>query len=505
MLVSYKWLNSYVDLSDVTPEELAEKITRSGIEVDDIEKKSAQLKKIVVGHVLECVDHPNSDHLHICQVDIGEGEPVQIICGAPNIAAGQKVIVAKHGARVAGNMKIKKGKIRGEVSNGMICSLQELGMEGKVVPKEYAEGIYVLPDDAEPGSDALALLNLDDAILELDLTPNRADCMSMLGVAYETAAILNKEVKLPEINQAPVSEKASDYIEVKVENPEDTPLYSAKVIKNVKIGPSPLWIQTRLMNAGIRPHNNVVDITNFILLEYGQPLHAFDYDRLGSKEILVRRAKQGEKIVTLDGTERELLPEHLVITNGKEPVALAGVMGGLDSEVVDETTTVLLESALFDSRLIRRSSKDHGLRSEASSRYEKGIDVNRVIEASERAAQLMAELAGGEVLEGIVTVDNRKTEPVTVSVELRKVNEFLGTELTQANLEDVFTRLKFPYTVEGDAFHVTVPSRRWDISIKEDLYEEIARIYGYDNIPKTLPAGMQTVGRLTPEQRKTNY
>ena len=367
---------------------------------------------------LTCVDHPNSDHLHICQVDIGEEEPVQIICGAPNVASGQKVIVAKPGARIVGNVKIKKGKIRGEVSNGMICSLQELGIEGKVVPKEYSEGIYVLPEDSKPGSDALELLNLDDAVLELDLTPNRADCMSMIGVAYETAAILNKKVNLPEINSTASSEKASDYIKITVDAPDAAPLYTAKVIKNVKIGPSPLWLQTRLMASGIRPHNNVVDITNFILLEYGQPLHAFDYDRLGSKEILVRRAKEGEKTVTLDNTERTLSSDHLVITNGEEPVALAGVMGGANSEVVNDTTTILLESAYFDGAVIRKASKDHGLRSEASSRYEKGIDPNRVREASERAAALMAELAGGEVLEGMVTADSFQSGTNYCSIEL---------------------------------------------------------------------------------------
>lgn len=502
MLVSYKWLDSYVDVSDITPEDLAEKITRTGIEVEGIEQKGAAMKNIVVGHVLSCVDHPNSDHLHLCQVDIGEGEPVQIICGAPNVAAGQKVIVAKPGARIGGNVKIKKGKIRGEVSNGMICSLQELGIEGKVVPKEYADGIYVLPENAEVGSDALSLLNLDDSILELGLTPNRADCMSMIGVAYETAAILGKEVKLPEIHVASSSEKASDYISVHVETPEDAPLYTAKIIKNVKIGPSPLWMQTRLMSAGIRPHNNVVDVTNFILLEYGQPLHAFDYDRLGSKEILVRRAKAGEKIITLDDTERTLTENHLVITNGQEPVALAGVMGGANSEVNDETTTILLESAYFNSHVIRKASKDHGLRSEASSRYEKGIDPNRVREASERACSLIAELAGGEVLDGTVVQDTLAVEPVIVTIELGKVNKFLGTELSADTIANILGRLQFSYKQDNETFIVTIPSRRWDITIKEDLYEEIARLYGYDNIPKTLPDGAQTVGSLTPYQKK---
>lgn len=501
MYVSYKWLQDYVDLTGISPEELAEKITRTGIEVEDVEKKGEKLKKIVVGHVLTCEDHPNSDHLHLCQVDIGEEEPVQIVCGAPNVAAGQKVIVAKAGARIAGNVKIKKGKIRGEVSHGMICSLQELGFDGKVVPKEYADGIFVLPEDAEVGADALSLLNLDDAVLELSITANRADCMSMLGVAYETAAIFGKEVKLPEATVSETNEQARDYISVRVES-EDSPIYTAKVIKNVKIGPSPLWLQNKLMAAGIRPHNNVVDITNYVLLEYGQPLHAFDYDRFGSKEVLVRKAYEGEKMVTLDGTERTLRQEDLVITNGKEPVALAGVMGGLDSEVKDDTTTILLESAYFNGTSIRRTSRYHGLRSEASSRFERGIDPTRVRQASERAAALIAELAGGEVLEGTVAHEELRVEPVTVQVDRTKINRFLGTDLSIKEVEDMIQKLQFEYTLDNETFVVHIPSRRWDISIPEDMYEEIARIYGYDKIPTTLPVGAQTLGHLTPYQQK---
>jgi phenylalanyl-tRNA synthetase beta chain len=501
MYVSYKWLQDYVDLTGISPEELAEKITRTGIEVEDVEKKGEKLKKIVVGHVLTCEDHPNSDHLHLCQVDIGEEEPVQIVCGAPNVAAGQKVIVAKAGARIAGNVKIKKGKIRGEVSHGMICSLQELGFDGKVVPKEYADGIFVLPEDAEVGADALSLLNLDDAVLELSITANRADCMSMLGVAYETAAIFGKEVKLPEATVSETNEQARDYISVRVES-EDSPIYTAKVIKNVKIGPSPLWLQNKLMAAGIRPHNNVVDITNYVLLEYGQPLHAFDYDRFGSKEVLVRKAYEGEKMVTLDGTERTLRQEDLVITNGKEPVALAGVMGGLDSEVKDDTTTILLESAYFNGTSIRRTSRYHGLRSEASSRFERGIDPTRVRQASERAAALIAELAGGEVLEGTVAHEELRVEPVTVKVDRTKINRFLGTDLSIKEVEDMIQKLQFEYTLDNETFVVHIPSRRWDISIPEDMYEEIARIYGYDKIPTTLPVGAQTLGHLTSYQQK---
>lgn len=502
MFVSYKWLQDYVDLTGVSAAELAEKITKSGIEVEGVEVLNEGVKGVVVGHVLEREKHPNADKLNKCLVDIGAEEPVQIICGAPNVDKGQKVAVATVGAKLPGNFKIKRAKLRGEESNGMICSLQELGIEGKIVPKEYAEGIFVFPADAVVGTDAIALLNRDDEILELGLTPNRADCLSMLGVAYEVAAILGREVKLPETNLEPAAEKASDYVKIVVEAPEDNPLYSAKMIKNVKIGPSPLWMQARLMSAGIRPHNNVVDITNYILLEYGQPLHAFDYDRLGSKEILVRRAHDGEKFTTLDDVERTLTSDHLVITNGTVPVALAGVMGGANSEVTSDTKTVLLESALFNGITIRKASKDHGLRSEASARFEKGVDPNRIRPAGDRAAYLIAKYAGGEVLEGTAEVDTLTVEPVVVSITLEKINRVLGTNLVMSQVKEIFERLQFVASVEGDTITVTAPTRRSDIKIEEDLIEEVARLYGYDNIPKTLPVGSAALGKLTAYQKK---
>ncbi|WP_286229325.1 phenylalanine--tRNA ligase subunit beta [Neobacillus mesonae] len=501
MFVSYKWLQDYVDLTGVTAMELAEKITKSGIEVEGVEVLNEGIKGVVVGHVLEREQHPNADKLNKCLVDIGADEPVQIICGAPNVDKGQKVAVATVGAKLPGNFKIKKAKLRGEESNGMICSLQELGMEGKIVPKEYAEGIFVFPADAVVGTDAIAELNRDDEVLELGLTPNRSDCLSMLGVAYEVAAILGKDVKLPETNLEAAAEKASDYVKIVVDVPEDNPLYAAKIIKNVKIGPSPLWMQTRLMNSGIRPHNNVVDITNYILLEYGQPLHAFDYDRLGSKEILVRRANDGEKFTTLDDVERTLTSDHLVITNGTEPVALAGVMGGANSEVTDDTTTVLLEAAYFNGQTVRKASKDHGLRSEASARFEKGVDPNRVRPAGERAAYLMAKYAGGEVLEGAAEVDTLTIEPAVVSITLEKINRVLGTDLEMSQVKDIFDRLQFESSVEGETITVTAPTRRGDIKIEEDLVEEVARLYGYDHIPMTLPVGSSTPGRLSAYQK----
>jgi phenylalanyl-tRNA synthetase beta chain len=502
MFVSYKWLQDYVDLSGVTPAELAEKITKSGIEVEGVEVLNEGISGVVVGYVMEREQHPNADKLSKCLVDIGAEAPVQIICGAKNVAQGQKVAVATVGAILPGDFKIKKAKLRGEESNGMICSLQELGIESKLAPKEYAEGIFVFPADTEVGTDAMSQLNRDDQVLELSLTPNRSDALSMLGVAYEVAAILGREVKFPEANVTEAKEKAADYISISVDAKEENPLYVGKVIKNVKIGPAPLWMQTRLMAAGIRPHNNVVDITNYILLEYGQPLHAFDYDRLGSKEILVRLAHEGEVIETLDDMKRTLSSDELVITNGKFPVALAGVMGGANSEVSSDTTTVLLESAYFKGGSIRKTSKTHGLRSEASARFEKGVDPNRVRAAAERAAYLMELYAGGEVLEGSVVADSLVIQPAVVSTTLGKINSVIGMSLDVKTVEGIFAQLKFDVKTDNEVFKVTVPTRRGDITIEEDLIEEVARLYGYDNIPSTLPIGEATPGGLTDYQLK---
>ncbi|MEW4059931.1 phenylalanine--tRNA ligase subunit beta [Bacillus siamensis] len=502
MFVSYKWLEDYVDLQGIDPAVLAEKITRAGIEVEGIEYKGEGVKGVVIGHVLEREQHPNADKLNKCLVDIGAEEPVQIICGAPNVDKGQKVAVATVGAVLPGNFKIKKAKLRGEASHGMICSLQELGIESKLVAKEYAEGIFVFPNDAETGADAMAALQLDDAILELGLTPNRADAMNMLGVAYEVAAILGTEVKLPETSYEKAAEKAADAVSVKIEDTQANPHYAAKIIKNVKIGPSPLWMQTKLMNAGIRPHNNVVDITNFVLLEYGQPLHAFDYDRFGSKEVVVRKAAENETIVTLDEQERKLSSSHLVITNGEKAQAVAGVMGGAESEVREDTTAILLEAAYFDGQTVRKASRDLGLRSEASARYEKGIDPARVLLAAERACSLIQAYAGGEVLSGTVEENHLEIEANNIHVSVDKVNAVLGMTITKEEIISIYKRLGFAVGEAKDVLVVTVPSRRGDIKIEEDLIEEAARLYGYDNIPSTLPETAGTTGGLTPYQAK---
>ncbi|MDC3415718.1 phenylalanine--tRNA ligase subunit beta [Aquibacillus salsiterrae] len=499
MYVSLNWLKEYVDIGTITPEELAEKITKSGIEVEGIEYVAEQSSNVVVGYVQECEKHPNADKLNLCQVDVGE-EQLQIICGAPNIAKGQKVAVAKPGAVLPGNFKIKKAKLRGVESNGMICSLQELGIEEKFVPKEYAEGIFVFPEETEVGADALALLNLHDAILELGLTPNRSDALSMLGVAYEVGAILDVPVRLPKEEVNVSSEIAADYVSVKVDT-ELNPYYGAFVIKDIQIGPSPLWMRNYLIAAGIRPINNVVDITNYVLLEYGQPLHAFDYDQFGSNEIVVRRAKDGEQMVTLDGQERTLKSSHLVITNGTIPTAMAGVMGGANSEVSNQTKTVLLEAAYFDPAAVRTASKDHGLRSESSSRFEKGVDPNRVKKAGQRACQLLSQYANGTVLSGVVEFDQLDKSAATIEIDSTEVNNRLGTEIDNDEIGDILRKLEFEFKQNGNLFSITIPTRRQDITIFEDMVEEIARIFGYDNLPYTLPQGASQAGGLTERQQ----
>ncbi|QGH35255.1 phenylalanine--tRNA ligase subunit beta [Gracilibacillus salitolerans] len=499
MFVSLNWLKNYVDIDQLSPEDLAERITKSGIEVEGLEHFASPANNVVVGYVESCEKHPNADKLNLCQVNVGD-ETLQIICGAPNIATGQKVAVAKPGAVLPGNFKIKKAKLRGVESNGMICSLQELGVEEKFVPKEFASGIFVFPEDAEIGADVNELLNLDDIIMELGLTPNRSDALSMLGVAYEVAAILDVPIRLPHTNYHTDEGKAANHVSVKVEATEQNPYYGAFLIKDVKLGPSPLWMRNYLMAAGIRPINNVVDITNYVLIEYGQPLHAFDFDKFGSDEVVVRMANEGEKIVTLDDQERTLSKEHLVITNGNEAVALAGVMGGADSEVSEQTTTVLLEAAYFDGQTIRKASKDFDLRSEASNRFEKGVDPNRVRKAGERTCQLLQEYAGATVLDGIVEFDQLDYSEKTVTIWTSIINDRLGTNISSDEIADILRKLNFNFDQDGETFTVYAPTRRQDIVIFEDMLEEVARIYGYDNLPFTLPSGGAQAGGLSKQQ-----
>ncbi|MGX6969303.1 phenylalanine--tRNA ligase subunit beta [Vagococcus bubulae] len=506
MLVSYKWLQELVDVKDIDVNDLADKMSRSGIEVEDVTIPEEGLKKIVVGDVKECVPHPDSDHLSICQVDVGEDDLYQIVCGAPNITAGKKVIVALPNSRIAGNVKIKKGKMRGEVSLGMICSLQELGYSDSVVPKEYAEGIYFLPDDAVPGQPVFSYLDMDDAIIELSVTPNRADALSMIGVGYEVAAIYDKDIILPTvtINENP-DEQVENYVSITLDNEEDVPSYGMKIIKDVTIKESPMWLQNRLMNEGIRPINNIVDVTNYTLLLFGQPQHAFDYDKLATKTISVRRAKDKESLTTLDGVERELTVEDLVITNGEKAIALAGVMGGEDTEITNETTTIALETAVFNPTRVRRTARRLALSSESSRRFERGINWSVIRQASEFSANLMAELGGGTIVTGEALVETKTPKEPTVSITLEKINRSLGTNLTAMDVEKIFLQLGFEVALSGETFDVTIPLRRWDISIPADLLEEVARIYGYDNLPSTLPSGFSLPGKLTFKQQMIRH
>ncbi|RSI10815.1 Phenylalanine--tRNA ligase beta subunit [Streptococcus sanguinis] len=498
MLVSYKWLKELVDI-DVASAELAEKMSTTGIEVEGVTSPAAGLSKIVVGEVVSCEDVPDT-HLHVCQVNVGEEENRQIVCGAPNIGAGIKVMVALPGARIADNYKIKKGKIRGLESLGMICSLGELGISDSVVPKEFADGIQILPEEAVPGEEVFSYLDLDDEIIELSITPNRADALSMRGVAHEVAAIYDKSVHFKDFPLVENEKQATDNLSVALET-EKSPYYAARILENVTISPSPQWLQNLLMNEGIRPINNVVDVTNYILLYFGQPMHAFDLDTFEGDQIVVREARAGEKLVTLDGEERELEVSDLVITVADKPVALAGVMGGAATEISGKSTRVVLEAAVFDGKSIRKTSSRLNLRSESSSRFEKGINVATVNEALDAAASMIADLAGATVQAGIVSSGSIDTSDVEVVSSLADVNRVLGTDLLYIDIVDVFRRLGFGLSGSAEQFTVSVPCRRWDISIEADLYEEIARIYGYDKLPASLPKDDGTAGELTATQK----
>jgi phenylalanyl-tRNA synthetase beta chain len=503
MKVSLKWLSDYVDVSGVAAEDLAERITRSGIEVDSVEERNQGVSGVVVGHVVSREQHPDADKLSVCKVDVGSGKLLQIVCGAKNVAAGQKVPVALVGANLPDGLKIKRAKLRGVESQGMICSARELGLNDRLLPKELQEGILVLPEDAAVGTDVVALLALDDQVLEFDLTPNRSDCLSMLGAAYEVAAILSRGVKLPEPGELPStgSGRAADQVRVGITATEQCSHYAARLIEGVRIAPSPLWLQNRLMAAGVRPINNIVDITNFVMLEYGQPLHAFDADRIRGGRIDVRLAQAGERIQTLDDVERTLAPDMLVIADGERAVAIAGVMGGAATEVTAGTTRILLESARFDGGSVRKTSRRLGLRSEASLRFEKQVDAQAVIPALERAAALMCAIAGGRAADGIVEAKVGEPAPLTVNLTLARINGHLGTDLSAAEVRAIFERLHFRCELVGaDGFAVHVPSRRGDITRDVDLIEEIARLYGYDNIPTSLMSGVTTPGSLTREQ-----
>ena len=499
MLLSYEWLKQYVDLTGVSPEELAERLTFAGIEVEAVQARNTGCEKVVVGHVTAVEPHPDAERLRVCTVDVGGETLLSIVCGAANVAAGQYVPVAMVGARLPGGIKIKRAKLRGVISEGMICSAEELGIPERVVAKDQSDGILVLPE-TEVGADASEVLGLTDYVLELDLTPNRADCLNMWGLAYEVAAILDREPKLVQPAIA-VPEEKEIPIEIVLEAEEDCPYYAAQIVSGVQIAPSPQWMQNRLMAAGIRPINNVVDITNYVMLEFGQPLHAFDADQMTEPKIRVRQAQPGESVQTLDGVTRACPEGTLLITDGSKPIAIAGVMGAANSEVSAETTTVFLESALFDPGLIRRTSRTLGLRSEASNRFEKGVDPERILPALRRAVELLVELAGGTVVSREIAEVKDDIEEVTVPLRHDRLTRLLGVHLEPEQVEKILQRLGLSVQTGEGVYRVEIPTRRLDITQEVDLIEEVGRLYGYNRIPATLPWGIQSSGGLTKEQR----
>ena len=495
MLVSYNWLKQYTNVED-NANALAEKITRGGIEVEGVEYLAEEISNVVVGYVVSKEKHLDAEKLNVCQVNVGEEENLQIVCGAPNVDAGQYVIVAKVGAKLPG-IKIKKAKLRGVESQGMICSLAELGLSKSVVPKNYQEGIYVFETEQELGSDVVEVLGLNDYILDLSITPNRADALSMRGLTYELGALYNNKVNFNDVEKEENYEATS--LQVAIES-DSCRNYVGQIVKNVEVKSSPLWLQTRLMNSGIRPINNIVDITNYVLLEFGQPMHAFDKDLVGDK-IVVRDAKEGEVLETLDGEERKLQTSDLVITDGTRAIALGGVMGGKNTEVSEETKNIILESAYFNPTTVRRTSAVHGLRSDSSARFEKGIDPNMQKAALARAVELILELCPNAVVESSVGVVNKEEEKV-VEITTSYINNYLGITLSTEEIAAILEGLSFTVEVTGENLVVKVPTRRPDISIKQDLVEEVIRIYGYDNLASTLPKFSKTTkGGLTYSQR----
>lgn len=496
MKLSTNFVKDYIDI-DVDVKTLAEDMTRVGNEYDSAENL-INATNLVVGEVIECEMHPDSDHLHVCKVNVGN-EVLQIVCGAPNVRKGLKVIVALDGAVLPGDFKIKKAMKRGVESNGMLCSLLELGIEPKFLNEAEKAGIHELPADSKPGDDPIKALQMDDSVVDFELTTNRGDLLSILGMAYELGAIYDKPVKDVDLSHNESGEDLNKSFKLNI-NTENCSVFLAKKVENVVIKESPKFIQNRLIASGIRPINNVVDISNYVMLELGQPLHFYDADKLNN-EIEVRMAQEGEKLTTLDNIQRTLTSNDIVISNGKEAIGLAGVMGGLDTEVTENTKNVIIEAAVFDSVKVRVTSNKI-LRSEASNRFEKGLDPNRTYMAAERAAKLLAEYAEGTVVTGTVKYDTTKVEPKTIEITFENITDVLGMKIPNEDILEVFRKLGFTYEVKGEKVYVTVPTRRLDISIKEDLIEEVGRIYGLDNIQGKLPTVPMKQGSLDKTDRE---
>ena len=504
MNTSLSWIKAYVPDLDVTAREYTDAMTLSGTKVEGYEELDADLSKIVVGQIDKIEKHPDADKLIICQVNIGS-ESVQIVTGANNVHEGDKVPVVldggrvagghEPGSRVAGGIKIKKGKLRGIESCGMMCSIEELGSDRDMYPEAPEEGIYIFKDDVEVGSSAIEALGLNDVVFEYEVTSNRVDCFSVIGIAREAAATFGKEFHPPVVTATGNNEDVNDYIKVSVKDSELCPRYCARVVKNIKIGPSPKWMQRRLASVGIRPINNLVDITNYVMEEYGQPMHAYDLDTIADREIIVRTAAKGEKFTTLDGQEREMDDTVLMISDGKKSIGIAGIMGGENSMITDDVKTMLFEAACFDGTNIRKSSKKVGLRTDASGKFEKGLDPNNAQAAIDRACQLVEELGAGEVVGGMVDVYGKKKEPVRVLFDADAINNLLGTDISKEEMIGYFEKIGLAYD-EGSN-EVIAPTFRHDLFRVADLAEEVARFYGYDNIPTTLPRGEATTGKLS--------
>ncbi len=503
MKTSLKWIKDLVPGLECTPQEYMDAMTLSGSKVEFYECMDADLEKIVIGQVKSIEKHPDADKLVICQVDIGT-EVTQIVTGAPNVFEGAKVPVVLDGGRVAGGhdgtvteggIKIKKGKLRGVESNGMMCSIEELGSTRDMFPEAPENGLYIFGEDAPVGESAISYLGLDDVVVEYEITSNRVDCFAILGLAREAAATFNKKFVPPVVTETGNDEDVNDFIKVDIEATDLCKRYTARVVKDIKIAPSPKWMQDRLRAQGIRPINNIVDITNYVMEEYGQPMHAYDLDTIAGNKIVVRRAKNGEEFVTLDGQTRSVDDSVLMICDGEKPVGIAGIMGGENSMITDNVTTMLFESACFDGTNIRHSSKKIGLRTDASSKFEKGLDPNNAIEAINRACQLVEELGCGTVVGGVVDVYPEKVSSIQLPFEPDKYNSMLGTDITPEEMLEYFDRLELVYDKSSNM--LTIPTFRQDLVGYADLAEEVARFYGYANIPTSLPTGEATTGGLS--------
>ena len=502
MNTTLSWIKAYVPDLTCTAQEYTDAMTLSGTKVEGYEAADRDLDKIVIGQIEKIEKHPDSDHLIICQVNVG-AETIQIVTGAPNVKEGDKIPVVLDGGRVAGNhdgkmteggIQIKKGKLRGVESNGMMCSIEELGSSREFYPEAPEYGIYIFPEDAVVGADAIEELGLHDVTFEYEITSNRVDCFGVIGIAREAAATFGKEFHPPVVTPTGNAENASDYVKVTVKDTDLCPRYCARVVKNIRIAPSPKWMQRRLAAAGIRPINNIVDITNYIMEEYGQPMHAYDYDQLAGHEIIVRRAAKDEKFVTLDEQERTLDENVLVICDGEKSVGIAGIMGGENSMITDDVKTMLFEAACFDGTNIRLSSKRIGLRTDASAKFEKGLDPNNAEEAINRACQLIEELGAGEVVGGIVDVYPTVKEPVRIPFEPERINALLGTDISAEEMLRYFKKIDLGYDEKTN--EIIAPTFRQDLFRTADLAEEVARFFGYANIPTTLPTGEATTGKL---------